>query len=450
MITLWRGAARVALVSIAVLTACTDGAAPDGARATRMPSEIRPTPMSSSQVATPLPSPTPKAGTSASPPLPLPADLADACTVDGTVFDVLHRRGVFYLAGDFAAVSPATDISRSGRMARRNLAACDAATGDVLKWYPEGGVDGPVRDLATDGRWLYIAGEYERLGDTAVANLGRVALRGGQVDPDWTPNPNAESRTVKIDRRGRILVGGVFGKIAGERQAALARLMKDGSLDTSFQPELAFLPNNRPGVFALAIDHTHSSLYLGGKFRWVNGRARSSAASVDLETGTTTLSFAPRLRDPNPEDPVVQVIDIMLDDELVYLCGDWWQTEGEGTRQRQRDVSRFNAVSGAADQRWTPTTDGGIQACALDKARGVVVVGGHFDTINGKERRKLAAVSATDGAALSFTQADSVSGVWAIELLPEGRIALGGEFAEVGGVRQPGFAVLRPAEAAAD
>lgn len=390
----------------------------------------------------PLRGPAPAA--SATPP-PLPTMVGDACSVEGIVYDVLHRDGVFYLAGDFWAVRPAPETSDRGRMARRNLAACDASTGEVLPWYPEDGTEGPVRALATDGRWLYVAGEYERLGDAAVANLGRVTLRSGQVDPDWAPDPNAESRTLLIDRQGRVLVGGVFGKIAGVRQAALARLTPDGTLDSSFRPELAFRPDNRPGVFALAIDHEDGALYLGGKFRWVNGRARSSAAAVDLENGATTLSFAPRLRDPNPEDPVVQVIDILLDEELVYLCGDWWQTEGEGTKKRQRDVSRFNAVSGAADQRWTPTTDGGVQACALDAARDMIVFGGHFDTINGTRRRKLAAVSTVDGSAAPFRQTDSVSGVWAVDLLPGGGIAIGGEFTEVGGVAQPGFAVLRPA-----
>ena len=70
-----------------------------------------------------------------------------------------------------------------------------------------------------------------------------------------------------------------------------------------------------------------------------------------------------------------------MDRNWIYLCGDWWETDGIGGQQNQRNVNRFAPATGAVDPDFWIATDGGVQACALDPDLGVLFVGGHFDCV---------------------------------------------------------------------
>lgn len=400
------------------------------------------------------------------PPLPVnapgPSCLTDSAT-NVRVDDLLYRAGVWYLAGSFTKVRPpGTAPGDPAEVVRQWFAACDARTGAVLPWDPLAECPpeiavctdpattpgGKALALTPDGTQIYIGGYFRELGGTLIRHLARVDAVTGALDASWRPEPSARVLEVLVDASGAVYAGGSFSSIGGGAQASVARLdATTAALDASFAPLVTSSTSSRP-VHALAFDPTGSTLYLGGQFDEVNGDARTSAAAVDAATGLVTRAFAPQLADQNPSDPRAQVYEIQVDGADVYLCGDWWTTEGIGSVDDQRNVNRFAAATGAADPTFWVGTDGGVQACDLDLDLDVLFVGGHFDCVvkyvagvrvpggiddcgSGDilafQQRKLFAMRLSDGSLLDWNpDSGGIQGSWAM-LVAEGRLAAAGQ-----------------------
>jgi hypothetical protein len=148
------------------------------------------------------------------------------------------------------------------------------------------------------------------------------------------------------------------------------------------------------------------------------------------------------LKDTNPQDRTVEVMRILPHDGVVYLCGDYWQIEGSGDARAQRNVGRFDPGTGAADNDWSPTTDGGVQDCALLAGVDVMVIAGHYLIVNGAPHQKLAAVSLRDGSLEPWIESNGTQGVWAVTTTERGEIVLGGNFTRVGAEPAAAFALL--------
>lgn len=376
-----------------------------------------------------------------------PERVMASCAPVGEVHDVVHAHGAYYLAGEFTVVR---DGGSSGEetptgTTRRGLAACDAVTGALLGWSPDGGVDGVVSSLDADDRWLYVGGEFTRVGGHDRTNLARLSLDTGEVDGHWGPSPDRPVKRVVVADDGFVYVGGRFARIGDVRRPALARLYRTGIVDTTFAPDIGLDDKDRPWVGGVALSEDGSTVVVGGQFDTVGGQPRSGLAAVDRDTGRTVTPFAPALADSNPRDPQVQVEQVLIDGGRVYACGDWWVTEGRGSQEAQRNVGRFDAVTGAADLGWLPSTDGGIEDCAMGPRGGALVIGGHFDVVNGEYRPKIAALSLDEPVALPFPTANTPKGVAAVEVAPQ-RVAVVGAFTEVrtqdGPVEQPGLAMI--------
>jgi hypothetical protein len=407
-------------------------------------------------------------GASAAASLP-PSAPSIACLTDERVEDVLVVGETVFLAGRFAHVRPpGTGPGDPEEVARLWFAACDARTGAVLGWDPQvtcdpvafptcaNGPRGQTLALAADGASLYLGGKFREVGGALRRHAARVSLVSAAVDPLWLPEPDDRVQRIVVAPDGaRVYVGGTFGQIGGCAPAPChARLAAvdpvSGAAVAAFDPGVASDGDAFSTVHAIAFDASGETLYLGGQFDSVNGVARTSAAAVDAATGAVTGGFAPLLADANPSDPEVQVYDVRLDGEWVYLCGDWWATAGDGDQQDQRNVNRFEPESGDVDPAFWVATDGGVQACALDPNLGVLFVGGHFDCVRewidsdtpadpspsqcgadplflGTQQRDLFALSLATGALLPWNpDTGGAAGTWALERAG-GRLWTGGE-----------------------
>jgi hypothetical protein len=393
----------------------------------------------------------------------------DSCSTDGRVEDVLVAGDTVYLAGRFERVRPpGTDPGDPAEVPRLWFAACDARTGAVLAWDPQVACDvdafpgcaseprGQTLALSTDGAWLYLGGKFRNVGAALRRNAAKVSAATGALDPDWLPEPTSTVQRILVDAAAeRVYLAGAFTQIAGcspgPCHAHLAAVDPEtGAVETAFDPRIASAGGGFATVHALALDALGETLFLGGQFDSVNELERSSAAAVDAATGTVTTGFAPRLADANPDDPEVQVYDLRLDKDWVYLCGDWWATADLGGQQDQRNVNRFDPATGDADTAFWIATDGGVQACALDANLGALLVGGHFDCVRewidastpadpepapcgsdpgfvGTQQRDLFALALADGALLPWNPDTSgIAGTWALAVAG-GRLWAGGE-----------------------
>ncbi|MBA2578225.1 MAG: delta-60 repeat domain-containing protein [Euzebyaceae bacterium] len=373
----------------------------------------------------------------------LPTVLHPSCQTDGVVYDVIYADGTFYLGGTFTSVGPpGAEPGGTVFASREGIAACDADTGAVLPWYPPGGVDGQVRALATDGTWLYVGGKFSDVGNLGHDNLARFSLSSAAGDESWRPSPDGQVRRIVVRPDGGMYVGGRFERIDGEAQAGIARLDAHGDLDDEFGPSVT-LEGGGAAVFAVTESADGSALYVGGQFDEVNGEPRASVVQLDAATGGETGAFSPDLEDTNPKDGVVQVHQILLHDTGVYLCGDWWVTEGVGSQDAQRNLGRFDPDTGAADMDWLPSNDGGVADCLFSDDGTSLIIGGHFDEVNGETARKLAALD-LDGARLvsGFPGGNSAQGVRALGAASGGRLGIAGEFTKLGGEPHRGFGVV--------
>jgi hypothetical protein len=394
-----------------------------------------------------------------------------ACLADGQVEDILLVDGVAYLAGRFTHVRPpGTEIGGPGEVARTWFAACDAATGAVLAWDPQATCDpgpfptcannprGQTLALSFDRQSIYLGGKFRAIAGVQRRHAARVARANAALDALWTPEPNDRVQRILVaPDGGRVYIAGNFTQVGGcpsaPCHAHLAAVdPSTGAAVTAFDPLVESDGGGFTAVYSLALSEDGQTLYLGGQFDAVDAARRDSAAAVDAATGLVPTGFAPVLEDANPADAFVQVHDIQVDRNWIYLCGDWWSTAGIGDQQNQRNVNRFAPTTGAPDAGFWIATDGGVQACALDPNLGVLFVGGHFDCVRawldsttpldpapaqcgsdplflGTQQRDLFALAVGDGSLLPWNpDTAGAAGTWAMTRA-DGRLLLGGELA---------------------
>lgn len=131
--------------------------------------------------------------------------------------------------------------------------------------------------LEADGK-LIIGGDFNTVDKISRNNIVRLnpdASADLGFDPGTGPNNFVDSLAVQPD--GKVLIGGSFTSVAGVLRFGLARLNRDGSLDTNFEPKLAF-----PGaveVSSIAIQ-ADGKILIGGLFSAVNGAPRAGVARL--------------------------------------------------------------------------------------------------------------------------------------------------------------------------
>ncbi len=206
-----------------------------------------------------------------------------------------------------------------------------------------------VRSAAVAGDTLYVGGDFITVGPPTgpAAVLDRVSgepdLSQARIGPD---SFGGGVRVVLPDGQGGWYVGGEIEWAGGEPRRNLAHILADGSLDEAFapDPQVTGVPFFFGSVEALAIDTTAGVLFVGGRFDTVDGQPRDDLAALNAETGA-----------PLP-----------------------FSAEFERDGDRPADVE------------------------ALFVHRGVLYVGGDFDSVNGFERRGAAAFSTQNGALLTW------------------------------------------------
>ncbi|MEO7973622.1 MAG: hypothetical protein ABIU84_08540 [Thermoanaerobaculia bacterium] len=394
-----------------------------------------------------------------------------ACLADGQVEDILQVEGVVYLAGRFTHVRPPGEVIGGPlELIRSWFAACDADTGAVLAWDPLATCDagpfptcannprGQTLALSADGQSIYLGGKFRAIGGVQRRHAARVARTNAALDASWLPEPNDRVQRLLVAPDGaRVYIAGNFTAVGGcgttPCHAYLAAVSPTtGLVVSAFDPVIASDAAAFASVYSIALSQDSQTLYFGGEFDSVDTARRSGAAAIDAATGATPNGFAPALADTNPNDSEVQVYDIQVDRDWIYLCGDWWVTEGIGTMQNQRNVNRFAPATGAVDTDFWIATDGGVQACVLDPDLGVLFVGGHFDCVRawtnsttpvdpnpaqcgtdalfvGTQQRDLFAMTIADGTLLPWNpDTAGAAGTWALSRA-NGRLFAGGELA---------------------
>jgi uncharacterized delta-60 repeat protein len=253
----------------------------------------------------------------------------------------------------------------------------------------------------------------------------------GSLDPTFLnglAGANGPVYALVNQTNDRILVGGAFTSFNGVPRNYLARLMTDGSLDTSFNP--ASGADN--AVYALAETFIAGArkIYAVGAFSKVNNVTSPGIIRLN-DNGNVDAAFAAGLG----ADGAVYAIAVYPTNSVyagkVLIGGAF--THYNGTHLNY--IARLNA-DGSVDTTFTGSANGAVSAIAI-QLDGRVLVGGSFIQFNGVPLNRIARLNADGSLDAGFTAAIGAgvnNTVEGIALQADNRILLVGQFTQVRGL----------------
>lgn len=320
----------------------------------------------------------------------------------------LQPDGKFFIGGDFTIVN---DVTRN-RVARLN---------------PNGSLDGrfnvglgpnlPVRAMALqpDGK-LVIGGFFTRVHGTNRAGVARLN-RDGTLDSFFNPGAGANNPVyaVALDAIGRIFIGGAFDSVAGTTRPGIALLNTNGTLNTGFRPTTGA----NGTVYAIAVQ-PDGKVIIGGEFDLVNNVPLARLARLNPDGSVDdTFNLGIGL------NAAVRTIALQADRKI--LIGGSFTTV-DGTPRNY--LARLHP-DGTLDEAFLRSDEGAnnaVYALAV-QADGKILVGGDFTTFHGRNRNRITRLlpSGKLDATINFgTGANSFVAAFAIQ--PDRRIIFGGGF----------------------
>lgn len=276
---------------------------------------------------------------------------------------------------------------------------------------------GTALALQSDGSIL-VGGTFTTYASTPRGRIARVSSTGA-FDGTFATGAGASGtvRAIDVQSDGRILIAGEFAQYDTVTRGRVARLLPDGSLDTSF----AFGPGADGNVLAL-VEQPDGRVLVAGDFAHVDGVPRARVARL-LTDGSVDPSFDPGLG----PDAIVRALAVQADGD-VLIAGDFQNVSG-ASRGR---VARLEP-DGSLDAAFAAVvgTDGPVHALALQPG-GTALVAGEFANVDGAPRARIARVRADGTNDPTFHPGAGVTGavpiVSALATQTDGNVLLGGSF----------------------
>jgi len=288
-----------------------------------------------------------------------------------------------------------------------------------------------------DGK-IVVGGSFTSLGGQRRENLGRL-YPDGSLDMGFNPGSRMSTLgtavlTMALQADGRILVGGMFTTLAGEPRDRIGRLNPDGSLDSTFNPRAD------GSVSCLALQPDGKTL-VGGRFTTLGGQAHKGIGRLKPD-GLVDPTFN------SVADGGVSCLALQTDGKV--LVGGTYTMLGGQPRQ---GLGRLNQ-DGSADLTFDPLLgylyDAPSVATLSVQADGRVLVGGLFTTLGGVPRSSIARLN-PDGT-LDSTFNTALGGyepsASALAIQADGKILVGGNFRTLGGQPRLGLGRLNNTDAA--
>jgi len=198
-------------------------------------------------------------------------------------------------------------------------------------------------------------------GTTGLVEAVTGFPKAGAVDLAFAPAMNSLPATMAVQPDGKILIGGSFTQVNGVPRSYVARLLKDGTLDSAFR-STGSGPNNSVTRLAVQPD---GKILIAGAFTQVDGQAKSRIARLNADGGLDT-SFDVGA---GTGGPLVSAIT-PLPDGKILLGGYFSSFNG----QAYGSVVRLNA-SGSVDTSFTANAYGNVYSI-VRQPDGKIVIGG--------------------------------------------------------------------------
>ena len=298
----------------------------------------------------------------------------------------------------------------------------------------------PEQHLAEDSSFpnLLVGGSFDggfgrgANSNKSPQNIVRIAPDGSQ-DTGFAAavgtGANAFVTSIVPLKDGRIVVGGLFTAFNKQPRRRIVRLLGSGAVDSSF----ATGSNIDNDVLAVAesIDPANDgingsingSIYVGGIFNRVAGQSYAKLARLD-PNGNLDMSFHPNI------DLRVNAILVQPDGKII-IGGDFTSVNGVRVSRLARlgydgslDPTFVGAVSGVPNNDVNPTAVNVLRP--VGDSDGRIYIGGEFAQINGVTRRYLGLISKDGVLDLTFDPVKYINNaVQSIAIQSDGKVLVG-------------------------
>ena len=253
-------------------------------------------------------------------------------------------------------------------------------------------------------------------------NSGVWLNANGEVRFSYSAASNGEVVCSAVQADGRIIIGGLFNNFGGVSGLQnLVRLNIDGTVDPTFTPT----PN---GVVSAIVIQGDGKIVIGGGFTTIDGVNNAYIARLNTD-GTLDSSFAPQ--------PNLQLLCMAIQsDGKIIIGGDFTllvPTVATGTSPTYayNYIARVNS-DGSIDSSFNPDCSGPVYAVALMPNK-QIVIGGSFTSITPNAGKTVYYVQDlarlnTDGTVDTTFYPDPSAPVATIAVQPDSKIIVGGTF----------------------
>lgn len=311
-------------------------------------------------------------------------------------------------------------------LSRNNVFRLHADGSLDISFNPGTGVSGTVysTSIQDDGK-IIIGGWFDSYNGTGINNIARLNT-DGSLDTTFNPGtgPRGLIQTISIQSDGRIIIGGDFTFYNGTGRNRIARLNKDGSLDTSFNPGTGV----SGAIYSISIQDD-GKIIIGGWFDSFNGTGRNNIVRLNSD-GSLDTTFNPG----RGASGSIQAISIQSDGKII-IGGDFTSYSGTGRNK----IARLNA-NGSLDISFNPGTGANFPVTGWTASirtisiqdDGKIIIGGRFTSFNETPSVWIARLNINGALDRSFLNpgltANDFGFVSTSSIQSDGKIIIGGLF----------------------
>lgn len=277
-----------------------------------------------------------------------------------------------------------------------------------------------VNALAQDatGRIL-VGGSFSVDGGVSYRSVIRLQP-DGTVDPTFAnPAVAGAVNAIAVQLDGRILIAGSFTTVQGTAQRGVARLNSDGSLDPTFaNPSVTDQGGSNAAVHAMALN-SDGSVLIGGNFRKVAGVGRNMVARL-LADGSLDTSYSPQMTG-------TEVLAVAAAPDGSALVGGTISAVGGTARRGLARLDPNGSLDATFDAAISPAFDVDLVHAITVQPDGQILIGGTFAEVGGEARAGLARLDPSGKLDSTLADPLIVGDVLSIALPPDGEILVGGD-----------------------
>jgi len=358
---------------------------------------------------------------------------------DGEVYSVgLQPDGRVVTGGNFTAVN-GTVRSYVARLNTAGSVDSGFDPGKAISGY----YADPISSLVVqpDGKVL-LGGWFNDVQGVYRNHVARLNANG-RLDSTFDPGTGANGpvQAVAVQADGKVLIGGQFSTVNGTNCNSVARLNANGSLDLSFQPNVATInPGSDcpPGYFCSTGLWTTTHLLVQPDGQVLIGGHLATYVWPAFEGEDMQIRYRPFIGRFNVNGSRDNSFDAGINASWSYspLTALILQPDGKVLVGRYEGISRLNP-NGTLDSSFNTVVVGDPRSIAL-QPDGKLIVGGSLFAFNSPNRQGLVRLHANGSLDDGFNVNTGVDGrpVYSVAVQPDGRLIVGGSFITVNGTNR--------------